>query len=254
MDTTLGFIILYTTIGGLVSLLGGLLLLAKENIAYRLSHYITSFAAGALLGTAFFDLLPEATHEAGEMNLFPWVLVGILGLFFVERIIHWHPHHHAHDHTSQAIETSVVPVLVISDTVHNLIDGMVIGLTFLVDPTLGLVTAVAVAAHEIPQEIGNFGIMLHKGVKRRIILLANLLSAVAAVVGGIFAYIIGERIEALLPILLALAAGFFIYISVADLLPEIHHEENKHMALIQTILLLTGIFIIYVLVTSLGHQ
>ncbi len=253
--STLGYILFFTFLGSVVALIGGVLLLLKEKFAVRISHYLSSFAAGALLGTAFFDLLPEASEHAeelGEVNIFVWTLLGILSFFLIERFIHWFHHHHDHTQIDSKKEAkSIVPLVILGDSVHNFIDGVVIAATFLVNIPLGIVTTLAVAAHEIPQEIGDFGILLHRGMKRGKVLLLNLLSALVALFGAILTYMIGESIEAFLPILLSLSAGFFIYIAASDLIPEIHNEDRRVVALIETLLLLSGVLIIWLALSAL---
>lgn len=253
----LGYILVFTLIGSVISLVGGVLLLLREKFAIKISHYLASFAAGALLGTAFFDLLPESAEHAeelgGEVNIFLWTLLGILGFFLLERFIHWFHHHHDHNRIDEKKEaTSIVPLVILGDSVHNFIDGVVIAATFLVSIPLGIITAFAVAAHEIPQEIGDFGILLHRGMKRGRVLWVNFFSSLAAIVGAVLTYMIGESIEAFLPILLSLSAGFFIYIAASDLIPEIHNEDKRVVALIETLLLLLGVLTIYLAVSSLA--
>lgn len=246
----LTLIIIFTILGSIVSLVGGILLLAKEKIALKASHYLASFAAGALLGTAFLDLLPEAFEAAeevkagggGEVNIFLVTLFGILIFFLLERFIHWFHHHHVH---SEKQDQSLIPLIVLGDGLHNFIDGVVIAASFLVSIPLGIVTAIAVAAHEIPQEIGDFGIMLHKGVKKAKVFYLNILSGITALVGALSMYFLGESIEGALPIFLSLSAGFFIYIAASDLIPEIHNEDRRVVALIETILLLVGVLIVW---------
>lgn len=258
--TVLGYIVLFTLIGSVLSLVGGIALLTREKFALKISHYLASFAAGALLGTAFLDLLPEAHHEAeevlekggGEINIFLWGLIGVLIFFLLERFIHWFHHHHDHKTTK---EKSIIPLVVLGDSLHNFIDGVVIAATFMVSIPLGIVTTIAVAAHEIPQEVGDFGILLHKGLKRRKILLLNIASSLTAVLGALLTYIAGESIEGMLPVFLSLAAGFFIYIAASDLIPEIHNEEKKKVALIETVLLLVGVLVVYLaigIIESMG--
>lgn len=248
----LGYILLFTLLGSVVSLIGGVILLAKEKFAVGISHFLASFAAGALLGVAFLDLLPEAAHEAerileeggGEINIFLWTLGGVLSFFLLERFIHWFHHHH--DHTEKEIkDKTIVSLVLLGDTTHNFIDGVVIAATFMVSIPLGIVTTLAVAAHEIPQEVGDFGILLHKGLKRGKVLLLNVVSSLAALLGALITYSSGESIEGILPIFLSLAAGFFIYIAASDLIPEIHMQEKRKVALIETGLLLVGVLVIY---------
>lgn len=244
------YILIFTFLGSIFSLIGGLILLSKEKLALKISHFFASFAAGVLLGSAFFDLLPEAFHEGEDFSIFSWVLVGIVLFFLLERFIHWFHHHDEfHDHLKES--KSTVPLIIIGDTVHNFIDGVVMAATFLVSIPLGIITALAVAAHEIPQEIGDFGLMLHKGMKRKKIILVNILSAAAAFIGAIITYLLGNILEGYISIFLALTAGFFIYIAASDLIPEIHHEKRKKFAAIETLLLLLGILLTWLSVAFL---
>jgi len=246
----LAYILLFTFLGSIVSLVGGILLLAKEKFALKISHFLTSFAAGTLLGTAFFDLLPEA-QEAGEdkVDVFLWTLVGILIFFLLERFIHHHGHGKNHEDTR-----SVVPLIIVGDSLHNFIDGIATAATFLISIPLGIVTSLAVAAHEIPQEIGDFGLMLNKGVPRKKVLLINFYSAMAALAGAILTYLARDSIQGLLPIILALTSGFFIYIAAANLIPEIHLKENQKIAFLETVMLFLGVLVVYLVISALeGH-
>ena len=252
----LGYILLFTFLSGIVSLAGGAILLLKEKFALRVSHYLASFAAGTLLGAAFFDLLPEAAHELEESGgshseLFLWTLVGLLSFFLLERFIRWFHHHHDHDH---AKNQSTVSLVVLGGSIHNFIDGVVIASTFMVSIPLGIVTSLAVAAHEIPQEIGDFGILLHRGLRKKKILFLNFLSACIALVGALLAYGAADSLESFLPLILAISAGHFIYIAASDLIPEIHNEDNKKTAMIETFLLLVGVIAVYLAVSLLGHE
>lgn len=250
--STLEYILLYTSIGSIGGLAGGLILLAKEKIALKVSHFLAAFAAGTLLGTAFFDLLPEASEHSDTVDIFFWTLMGILLFFFIERFIHWF-HHHDHEHEGDTISKSTTSLIIIGDTVHNFLDGIVIGATFLAGVPLGVITTLAIFAHEIPQEIGDFGVLLHKGMSRKRIIIINVVSALASFVGAILAFYLGESIEGSLPIFLSVTAGFFIYIATSDLIPEIHFERRRGIALIESGLLILGVAMIYLVVTLLEH-
>ena len=254
--STLAYILLFTFLGSIAALIGGVILLSKEKFALKISHFLASFAAGVLLGTAFFDLLPEAMHE-GEgtgVDVFFYTLVGIVIFFLIERFIHWF-HHHEEYHEHEKETKSTLSLIIIGDTMHNFLDGVVIAATFMVNPQVGILTAIAVFAHEIPQEIGDFGLMLHKGLSRKRIIIVNIISAAFAFMGAIITYLLGNVLEGYLPVFLAITAGFFIYIAASDLIPEIHHEKRRGFAVIESLLLILGIVVIWISVLFLegGH-
>lgn len=249
-------IIIYTTLGGLLALLGGTVLLSRKSLSHTVTHALAAFAAGSLLGAAFLDLLPEAFHhleelgiEEGEGTIFLTVLVGVLSFFVLERVIHWlqHPHREHQKNDPKPI----VPLVVFGDSVHNFIDGVVIAATFLADPTLGVITTFAIVVHELPQEIGDFGILLHEGVSRGKVLLLNVLSQATAVVGAIFTYYLSTTVEGILHILIALTSGFFIYIALSNLVPRIHEENKKGFAVMESFFLLAGVILIWLSITFL---
>lgn len=244
------YIIIFTLIGSVLSLAGGSFLLFNKKLTLKLSHLFISFAAGTLLGTAFFDLMPEALEEAGE-GMFVWIVFGVLFFFVVERFIHWF-HHHGNEGWCDKDHTDpTVPLIIIGDSIHNFIDGVVIAASFLVNIPLGIITALAVAAHEIPQEIGDFAVLLHEKVSRRKVIMFNLFSALASLVGALLMFYLRETLVTYLPVFISITAGFFIYIASSDLIPEIHHEKRKGFAFYETVLLFLGVFIVWYLVTLL---
>src|SRR3989344_4955507 len=220
-----------------------------QGVGFR--HFIKSNAQSLNL-TGWVKNIPGGNVEA---NIFLWTLIGILGFFLLERFVHWF-HHHQHEYPGEPVKPTI-PLIILGYSVHNFIDGVVIAATFLVSIPLGIVTTLAVAAHEIPQEIGDFGILLHKGLRRRRILMINIFSALTALLGALITFWIGERIELVIPILLSVTAGFFIYIAASDLIPEIHHENRKGFALTETILMFLGVISIWIFITLLegvgGH-
>lgn len=248
--STLGYILLATFIGSIGALIGGVILLSREKLALKISHFLASFAAGILLGTAFFDLLPEALNEGG-INTLSWTLFGITLFFLLERFIHWFHHHEEFEGEKQSKTT--LPLIVIGDTVHNFLDGIVIAATFMANPSLGIVTALAVFAHEVPQEIGDFGLMLHKGMARRKIIMVNIASAVVSFAGAILTFVLGNFLEGYIPMFLAITAGFFIYIASSDLIPEIHYEKRHGFAAIESLLLILGIIIMFISVSLIAE-
>lgn len=253
--TVLSYILLFTLLGSLGALIGGLVLLSKEKFTLKISHFLASFAAGVLLGAAFFDLLPEALREGEEagIDVHLWTLIGIIIFFIMERAIHWF-HHHEQYHEHEKETKTTVPLIILGDTVHNFIDGVVIAATFMVSIPLGIVTALSVFAHELPQEIGDFGLLLHKGLRKAQIIWVNILSAVVAIGGALITYALGNALEFYIPILLSLTAGFFVYIALSDLIPEIHYERRRGFATIESLLLLLGVLVIWGITLLVPHQ
>lgn len=228
--------------GSLISLIGGIYMLYGKAGAKKLQRVAVPFAAGALLAAAFLDLLPEAVEHGSADTVLMLTLIGLVVFFVLERSLSWFHHHHDDEgHGGGRRNTSLI---VIGDTLHNFIDGLAIGAAFLVDPAVGLVTTAAIAAHEIPQEIGDFGLLLSKGMAKRKVLLVNLISAAATVVGAALIYGLGGEIGVSESALLALTAGFFIYIAASDIIPTIHAEPERRWANIQTAVLIAGIVIV----------
>ncbi len=244
-------ILLYTAIGSLLSLVGGIVLLLNNKISHKMIHGLAALAGGVLLGAAFFDLLPEALEGGDARTVLLFTLLGIIIFFFTERFLHW-THRHHHDE-KESVTKPVVPLVIFGDSMHNFIDGVVIAITFMTDPHLGILTTFAVAAHEIPQEIGDFGLLLKAGVKRSKILFFNVFSALTAFFGAILAFALGGILEQYFPLLVAITAGFFIYIATSDIIPDIHEENKKGFAVFESGLLILGIVVMYVAVSLLEH-
>ena len=248
--STLGYILVFSLAGSMLSMAGGFVVLSRSGLAERISRVAAPFAAGALLGTAFIDLLPEAAEGAGPA-VTVWALVGMLVFFFLERFVHEFHHQHLHAHDEHVHRRATIPMVIIGDILHNSIDGVVIAGTFLVSVPLGVATTIAVSMHEIPQEIGDFGLLLHRGVDRRRVVIYNVVSALATVVAAMITYVVGARVLEMLPIFLAITAGFFIYIAASDLIPELHRRRQGTAGRLDPFVLLGGIALIWITVALL---
>lgn len=244
-------VIIWALVGGLFSLAGGLLLLSRAKLAFGLARYASPFAAGALLGAVFFDLFPEAVELKAESTVFLFALVGIITFFILEHYLHWFHHHHSHE--GSIASTPTIPLIIIGDTLHNAIDGVIIGAAFLINVPVGIATAIAIAAHEIPQEIGDLGILLKAGMKRRRALLWNAASALATLATAVLTFWLGGSDYLPLPAILGLAAGMFTYIAASDLIPTIHTEAKGKFAHLSVLLLIAGAFSVWA-VTEYSHQ
>lgn len=224
----------------LFSLIGILTLSWKAKFLNKITLILVAFAAGALLGAVFFDLI----HEIGPAQ-YSFILIGIILFFIIERFIHWH---HCHDRECEFKTTKAVGYLnLVGDSVHNFVDGIIIAAAYLTDIGLGIVTTIAIAAHEIPQEIGDFGILIHSGFTRKRALLFNFLTALTGLVGALLTYWVASTIT-FISYLIALAIGGFIYIAVADLLPELHKETSTKKLLLQFTFFILGIVVIWAVV------
>lgn len=244
------WIILFTLIGGILSVLAAsLFLLIPARYQNQVLPHCVSFALGALLGVAFLDLLPEAIERvgtAGSHGLFTTVLAGILGFFTLEKLLLWRHCHsgncatHSEEHFHQPAGT----LIVVGDAIHNFVDGVLIAAAFMTDVNLGIMTGLAVFAHEIPQEVGDFAILLQSGYGRARALFYNLVSSLATLLGGVLAYLSLDTLHEALPYFLALAASSFVYVAVADLIPSLHQRTTASAAFQQIILIAAGILVV----------
>jgi zinc and cadmium transporter len=226
----------------LVGGFGGLLvassvLLINDSTRSKVIPWLVSYAVGALLGVSMLALLPTTMEQLPATRVFPTLLCGILILFVLEKLVLWR---HCHTHDCEVHESSVVPVLV-GDAFHNFVDGAVIGAAVLTSIPLGISTAFAVAAHEIPQEVGDFAILLHAGYSRTRALLLNAISAAASAAGAVAAFVAFDMVPRLLPYFLALAAASFLYVAMADLIPGLHRGRTDAGSLRQILLIAAGV-------------
>jgi len=241
-------VIFFSLVGGLFSLIGGVLLLKNKKTADGLANYATPFAAGVLLAAAFTDLLPEALHDTETRPILMAAMFGVIGFFMLERYLRFFHHHHEHEAKGKSSNT----LIIIGDTLHNALDGIAIGAAFLISPSTGIVAAIAVAAHEIPQEIGDFGLLLRNGMAKKKIILVNVISALATTATAIITYWLASPDSTAIPYLLAITAGFFIYIAASDIIPEIHEKLAKGKRDIRPWLLLFGAAFVMV-VSPIAH-
>lgn len=234
------YILLATFIVSLISFVGLVLLSLKINFQ-KTMPYLLSLAVGGLLGSAFFDLLPEVLSRL-QTNVFAFTLLGIILFFALEKLIYAHSCHEGH-----CEEHPFTYLVLLGDTIHNFIDGLIMAASFLVSPTLGLATFAAIVLHEIPHEIGDFSLLIKGGFTVKRALLYNFLSALAAVGGGVIGYfslfLLLDKVIYLLPI----TAGGFIYLALVDVVPQIHKEPKLKDLTFQFLLILLGLALIVIL-------
>lgn len=254
--STLSWIIAVALAGGVLSVLAAALLSISVG-AHRVSMLI-SYAIGALLGAAFLEILPHALEHGDPHRMAATVLFGILAFFVLEKLVLWRHCHHdhceaheahapAHDHGRSGL------LILVGDTFHNFVDGILIAAAFLENTELGLVTALAIIAHEIPQEVGDYLILLHSGYSKIRALAFNLLSSLATLIGAMLAYFALSELTGWIPTLLGLAAASMIYVAVADLIPGLHKRTDLKATLQQVLLIGLGVASIAIVQTLIGE-
>jgi len=236
----------YIIVSGLlmsgIALIGSLVLILKKETLDRVLPYLVALSAGSLLGGAFFHLLPAALIEiTSPRNAFLWVLIGFSIFFVLEQYLHWH---HCHKASSEC-KKPLTYLILLGDGLHNFIGGLAIGSTFLIDIRLGTIAWIAAALHEVPQELGDFGVLVYGGWKKSVALIFNFISGLTFLVGGLFAYFISNVVN--VSYLVALAAGNFIYIAASDLVPEINKQEHLNKSFLTLLFFLIGMVMLYLI-------
>jgi zinc and cadmium transporter len=255
--STLALILLFTALSGLLSvLLAGVFLVVPERPRARILPHLVSFATGTLLGASLLALLPHAMESAGAGSAhgIGIALVAGIGAFFIlEKLVLWrHSHseeyadHGAHHHHHEHREHASAFLVLIGDGIHNALDGVLIAAAFLTDVKLGIVTSIAVMTHEIPQEIGDFAVLLHSGMSRARALALNLVTSLTSMIGGVIGYFALASAIDLLPYAIAVAAACFLYVAVADLIPGLHRRVSPSESVAQVLLITLGLVVIAV--------
>jgi len=242
-------ILIATILISFIAFIGVFILFLKEKLIDKVVLVLVSFSAGALLGGAFLHLIPETIEKVGQEGLlktFLYVLFGFIVFFILEQFIRWHHHHSVHcDDCPKAAPFSYL--ILISDAIHNFIDGLIIAVSFIVSFPVGIASTLAIAVHEIPQELGDFGVLIHGGFAKNKALILNFLSSITIVFGGFIGFFVSEKIGSSIVFLLPFAAGHFIYISAADLIPEIKHKESFKKSIVHLFAFLLGIALMLLL-------
>ncbi len=247
------YIILSTFIVSLIAFVGIFTLGINTKLLNKIVYYLVSLAAGALLAGGFFHLLPEAIEQVESLEIYYVLILGFVLFFVIEKILDYHQCHNVEKEHICEFHTFKWLNL-IGDGVHNFIDGLIIAGSFAISLQLGLITTIAVIFHEIPQEIGDFGVLVYGGFSRKKALYLNFLSAIIAVLGGIIGYYLTDLIENITPYLLSFAAGGFIYIAAADLIPEIRKEHSGKKIVLTFIIFFLGIMIMWTFKVIFGHE
>lgn len=244
--------LLSTTIVSLISVAGIFFLAANTQKLKKIVFILVSLAVGALLGNVFFHLLPESYKNIENSSLAGFLIaVGILVFFILEKFLNWHHSHHIDDiHTHPK---SYGYISLYADSLHNFTDGILIAAGWMVSPETGIATTLAIIFHELPQEISDFGILIHAGFTTKKALWYNFIAALTAVLGTVFTLLLGNRVESLATWVLPMAAGGFIYLAGTDLMPELNKDRSKRNALIQLLMIVAGLLLIFWLSGDHSH-
>ena len=234
------YIILTTFAIALIAFIGVFALAMKEQLLNKILIILVSLSAGALMGGAFLHLLPESIEKSGNANILIFVLVGFVLFFIIEKVLHWR-----HCHKGKCDVHTFHYMNLIGDSVHNFIDGLIISASFITSIPLGFTTTIAIAAHEIPQEIGDFGVLIYGGFEKKKAIVLNFIVALTVVAGGVVGYFISKSIEQVAVYLLPFAAGGFIYIAATDLVPEIKKELDIKKSMATIFVFICGILIMW---------
>jgi zinc and cadmium transporter len=241
------YAVMATTIVSLLSFMGIVTLVLKKNMLEKVILVLVGFAAGVLLGAAFFHLLPEALALSNSLDIFVALVIGFCMFFVLEKALYWR---HCHEKNCRVHVFTYLSL--IGGGIHNFVDGLVIVSAFLINTAAGIATTLAVIAHEIPQELGDFGILVYGGFSKKRALVFNFFSALLAVFGAIAGYFIASYISGFALYLLPFAAGGFIYIASSDLIPELHKETDRKRSLVSFLFFLIGLIVMYLAKASLS--
>lgn len=243
MDVNLIYTIIALLAGSVGSVaLAALLLLFKDKPLMQISTYLSYLAGGTLLGAAFLGMIPNALNMLDAPKVMQLVLGGILFFFVLEKIILWH---NCRNKDCERHLNAAAPMILVGDAFHNAIDGIVIAASFLTSTEMGIFVTLSVVFHEVPQELGDFGILLKSGMSKGKALFYNALSGSSAILTGILAYYFMQQLKSFIPYALAFSASSFLYIAMAELIPEMHRKTKTQESILQFLFIITGIFIIF---------
>jgi zinc and cadmium transporter len=224
----------------LISFVGIISLLLKENLLNKILLFLISFSAGALIGGAFLHLIPEAVEKSGTSEVYLFVIVGFILFFILEKYLYWR-----HCHKGKCEIHTFTYLNLVGDGVHNFIDGLIIGTSFVVNISFGITTTFAIIMHEIPQELGDFGVLVYGGLNKNKALFYNFLSALTAVLGTVIGYALANTSGVFLKLLMPIGAGGFIYIASCDLIPELHKQQDSKKATLSMVVFILGVAFMY---------
>lgn len=241
------YALIAVSIVSLLSLFGALFLILKRRTFEALITYSLAISSGILLGSTFFDLIPESFREIGEHS-YIWMIGGFITFFVIEKLINWHHCLEGDEHKVK----SVAYLSLFGDGVHNFVDGAIVGVSFLTSVPLGITATMAIIAHEIPHELSDFSLLIYGGFSNGKALWYNFLSALTAVAGTLFVFIFVSFVKEVSPYMVGFAAGNFLYIAASDLIPELHHKHEIIQTILQTVCMVFGVVFMYVLTRAIA--
>lgn len=246
MDSSVFGLLVLAFLGSIAGLIGGVIFLVKREWARTLSIYAVPFAAGVLLSVSMLHLIPEVSDTIGNRG-FLYVLIAFLAAFVFEKYFASLHHHEEHGHDS-TLQKATIPLVILGDTIHNLIDGVAIGAAYVTSPSFGVVVALSTFLHETPHEIGDFGVLISRGWSRKKTFFANFYSSLATIPGALIVYyLIPSGADERMAVLLAISAGIFLYLGASDFLPEIGEHDNRSMTFKKVFLVILGVALMYAL-------
>jgi zinc and cadmium transporter len=241
------WIILFCLLNGLIAFIGIFSLLLTKKSLNKLVLYLVAFSAGALLSGAFFHLITESLESFNSIQVFSYTITGFIIFFIMEKFLHWH-----HCHKQKCKIHSFNYLILYGDGLHNFIDGLIIAASFIVSIPFGIITSILIISHEIPQELGDFGVLIYGGFSKLKALFYNFLSQLTCVIGGIIGFLF-SGVQEFRIFLLPFAAGGFIYIAASDLIPEIRKEPSIIKSILYVLVFLIGIFILVLIKLLAAH-
>lgn len=249
MPTSLFYGLISTLVISLIGQIGFFVFILKDNLLKKILIFFVSFSAGSLIGGAFFHLLPEVIEKSDKvLSVFAWVIAGFCLFFIMEKFLRWH---HCHDKECEE-KKHLGQINMVGDGIHNFLDGVIVMAAFVVSPALGLATTISIISHEIPQELGDFGVLLYSGYNKTKAIIYNFLLSAVAILGALIGYFISSEVGGFTNVIIPIAAGGFIYIAASDFVPEIHKEVNIKSSILNFIVfVLALVFMLFVKILGL---
>lgn len=244
MPTALLYGLLSTLVISIIGQIGFFVFILKDNILRKVLIFFVSFSAGSLIGGAFFHLLPDVIEKKDDvLMVFVWTIAGFCLFFIMEKFLRWH---HCHDEECEE-KKHLGQINMAGDGIHNFLDGIIVMAAFVVSPALGLATTISIISHEIPQELGDFGVLLYSGYNKTKAIIYNFLLSAVAILGALIGYFLSNIIGGFTDIIIPIAAGGFLYIAASDFIPEIHKEINAKSSLLNFLVFLLALVFMFII-------